>query len=91
MRNLIGNGGGHTAPLFVIEAVKIGNSWNVGKGEITVSPENVKEMSEASAAEGVANYGCLSNTSEEGTEHGRGEAVIVVVAYMCIGRPSTER
>ena len=69
-------------------AVKIGNSWNVVKEDVTFSPVHMQEIFHVSAVEGAANYGCLSNASEEGTEHGRGEADIVIGG--CIGRLGAE-
>ena len=43
-RNLIGNGGGHKQRLLlVIEAVKIGNSWNAVK-DVNNGPENTQEI-----------------------------------------------
>lgn len=80
--------GVQAAPWFVIEAVKIGNSWNVVKEDVTVSPERVREIFHVSAVEGVADYCCLPNIPDGGTGHGRGEADVVIGE--CIGRLNTE-
>ena len=61
----------------MIEALEIGNLWNV-VANVTVGSEKVRKTSAISVGEGVVSCGCLSNRSKKDTEHGRGEAIIVV-------------